>query len=82
MSKENTTTILSGQIVTYTATQAYRAHILEIIQYVHDQLTKFNAVHNLIGNNPLSMMYDNHNNHADFMANVFGLNEYELLKVL
>jgi len=36
-------------------------------------------VHRLIGYNPLRMMYDNHLNHARFMANVFRFNAYTLL---
>jgi len=33
----------------------------------------------LIGQKPLSVMYDNHKNHAAFMSNVFKLNDYELM---
>lgn len=33
----------------------------------------------LIGQNPLSMMHDNHNNHAEFMSNVIKLNDYSFM---
>ncbi len=34
---------------------------------------------NLIGHNSFSMMYDNHMNHAEFMSNVFKLNDFTLM---
>jgi methanogenic corrinoid protein MtbC1 len=37
------------------------------------------AINDLIGNNPLVVMRDNHKNHAQFMATVFTIGNYELL---
>lgn len=70
---------LSGEIVSYAASRLYKQHMDEIVQYVNSQMEKLNEKHNLIGVNPLSMMYDNHYNHAHFMLNVFSLNDYDLL---
>jgi methanogenic corrinoid protein MtbC1 len=36
-------------------------------------------IHELIGHNPLRIMYENHNHHAHFMATVFSVGNYELL---
>ncbi len=38
-----------------------------------------NEKENLIGENPISVMKVNHSNHADFMTNVFKINDYKML---
>ena len=46
---------------------------------VDDTLTASPKIKELIGNNPLQMMYDNHTHHSAFMATVFSIGSYELL---
>lgn len=48
-------------------------------KYVDHALSSDPAIHDLIGNNLLQVMYDNHNHHAAFMATVFSIGNYELL---
>lgn len=48
-------------------------------EQVDRALTVAPALDVLIGDNPSSMMYDNHRNHAQFMANVFRFNTFEML---
>lgn len=50
-----------------------------LIRYVNEVMSKHHLVHKLTGNNPLEIMYDNHKNHANFMENIFTLNDYLLL---
>jgi methanogenic corrinoid protein MtbC1 len=61
------------------AVQAYRGAIDSMVEQVNRIMTLHPEVHRLIGYNPLKMMYDNHLNHARFMANVFRFDAKELL---
>ena len=61
------------------AATSYHAHSDELIQFVNDSLTADADINALIGNAPLQKMYDNHKHHAQFMATVFSLNEYDIL---
>lgn len=52
----------------------------DLLRHVVDEdLAKFSDIYQLIGNNPLQVMYDNHYYHAPFMGTIFKLNNYELL---
>jgi methanogenic corrinoid protein MtbC1 len=57
----------------------YDTHKESIIDEVNRLITADPSVKGLIGQNPLSVMYDNHANHAIFMSNVFLLNDYQLM---
>jgi methanogenic corrinoid protein MtbC1 len=50
-----------------------------LLEYVNREMTARPDLAHLIGNNPVEVMHNNHSNHAQFMSNVFLLNEYELL---
>jgi len=50
-----------------------------LTKYVDDTLSAEQSIHDLIGNNPMQIMYDNHKHHAAFMVTVFSLGNYELL---
>lgn len=58
---------------------AYQRHQESLTQDVNCELAAEPSIHELIGNNPLGMMYENHRNHAAFMATVFNIVHYELL---
>jgi methanogenic corrinoid protein MtbC1 len=58
---------------------AYQENSAVLIQFVDDTLSAEPSIHDLIGNNPMQMMYDNHRHHAAFMATVFSIGNYELL---
>jgi len=58
----------------------YENNLIQLVRKVDKLLTKKNAEHNLIGDNSLSVMYDNHENHAHFILNVLQLNDWELLR--
>ncbi len=59
--------------------QAYKDRLGEMVEKVNIDMSSRADIRMLIGDNPMSMMFDNHNNHARFMSNVFLLNEYGLL---
>lgn len=61
------------------AVQAYKAHLDGMVEWVNQAMAAHPEVHRLIGFNPLSMMYDNHLNHARFMASVFRFRAMALL---
>lgn len=61
-----------------TSTAYYNAR-KEMTKFVDERLLEQSGIHELIGNNPLKMMYDNHEHHASFMATVFSINSYGLL---
>ncbi len=58
---------------------AYQHHLDGLIQDVNRALASEPAIHELIGHNPLEMMYENHRYHGAFMATVFNIAHYELL---
>jgi len=60
-------------------TTVYQEKIPILIKYVDDTLSSNPIIHELIGNNPLQIMYDNHSHHGAFMATVFSIGNYELL---
>ncbi len=47
--------------------------------YVNKKLEKHDQLEQLIGENPLAVMYNNNFNHIDFMINVLKLNNFEML---
>ncbi|MFW6006301.1 MAG: cobalamin B12-binding domain-containing protein [Candidatus Bipolaricaulota bacterium] len=51
----------------------------ELTEKVNEDLKGREDIKSLIGDNPLQTMYENHENHVRFMANVFKLNDYDLL---
>jgi len=61
------------------AVQAYRGATESMVEQVNRIMVLHPQVHRLIGYNPLKMMFDNHLNHARFMANVFRFHAMELL---
>lgn len=62
-----------------TAAREYRENLDVLREQVDQNLTVYPGIDELIGGNPLAMMYDNHRNHALFMANVFRFNTFEVL---
>lgn len=66
-------------IVPLPGTTVYQEKIPLLKKYVDDTLSSNPAIHELIGNNPLQTMYDNHSHHAAFMMTVFSIGNYELL---
>ncbi len=65
--------------VPYSAALEYSEQANLIKEDVDKALTARSDLRTLIGQKPLSVMYDNHGNHAAFMSNVFKLNDYELM---
>ena len=61
------------------ATAAYHKKSPILTNFVNETLAADPSIHELIGNNPLQFMYDNHRHHAAFMATVFSIGNYELL---
>lgn len=66
-------------LVPLAGVEAYQNAGPGMITMVDTELEKNGCINNLIGNNPLQMMYDNHKHHWAFMATVFGISAYELL---
>ncbi len=66
-------------LVPLAGTTAYHQKIPLLKKYVDDALTSNPSIHDIIGNNPMQIMYDNHGHHAAFMATVFSIGNYELL---
>ncbi len=65
--------------VPYSAALEYSEKLNILKEEVDKALTARGDITSLIGQKPLSLMYDNHSNHASFMSNVFKLNDYELM---
>jgi MerR family transcriptional regulator, light-induced transcriptional regulator len=65
--------------VNYSAALEYSEQANLIKGDVDKALTARSDLRTLIGQRPLSVMYENHDNHAAFMGNVFKLNDYELM---
>jgi methanogenic corrinoid protein MtbC1 len=61
------------------AANAYKLHLGEMVEKVNIKMSNRPELNLLTGDNPLTMMFDNHKNHAMFMSNVFSLNDYTLL---
>ncbi|MBS3780896.1 MAG: hypothetical protein KGY41_10925, partial [Desulfovermiculus sp.] len=62
--------------------QAYKEHLAALVEKVNGLMSSRPDLRLLIGENPLSMMFANHKNHALFMSNVFALHQYELLEAV
>ncbi len=65
--------------ISFSAAQQYCENKEKLIDEVNRVLTANPDIHRLIGHNPLSLLYDNHNNHAAFMCNIFKLNDFTLM---
>ncbi len=61
------------------ASTAYYNQLKEMTACVDEALSAHSEIHELIGNNPLQVMYDNHRHHGAFMATVFSIGNYSLL---
>ena len=61
------------------SSQAYREHLGDLVEKVNTRMRSRADISLLIGANPMRMMFDNHQNHALFMSNVFFLNAFALL---
>lgn len=59
--------------------QEYKDHLAALVERVNNSMSSRADLRLLIGENPLSVMFANHKNHALFMSNVFALHQYELL---
>ncbi len=51
-----------------------------MLNTVNNRMIQINSKYDLIQNNQISVMTDNHKNHAKFMCNIFELNDYGMLK--
>jgi methanogenic corrinoid protein MtbC1 len=76
---KNLYSIPKGEIVSYASAAEYEKNIPKMTEAVNSIMTTINFNENLIGINPLSVMHENHVHHSKFMANIFKLNDYELL---
>lgn len=65
--------------VSQEAAREYREKTDILVDWVNRTMGEQAQIERLIGYNPLSVMHDNHYNHARFMANVFRFNAFELL---
>ena len=65
--------------VPFSAAVEYSENQDRLVDEVNKALTAHADIKRLIGQKPLSVMYDNHKNHAAFMSNVFKLNDYKLM---
>ncbi len=65
--------------VTPEATFLYMQARDALIEEVNTLMTVYPKITSLIGGNAMSMMYDNHRNHIDFMATIFQFNSFEML---
>ncbi|MFO7951655.1 MAG: cobalamin-dependent protein [Bacillota bacterium] len=65
--------------VPLSAAEDYIAKKDLLVGDVNQALTEHPDLQLLIGNNPLPVLYDNHDNHALFMSNVFKLNDFAFM---
>lgn len=61
------------------AAEEYYNNREKLLELVNREIIKRNDIKELIGNNPFLMMFDNHKNHVEFMANVFKFSLFNLL---
>ena len=66
-------------LIPLAGTTVYQQKIPLLKKYVDETLSSNPAINELIGNNPLQIMYANHSHHAAFMATIFSIGNYELL---
>jgi len=57
----------------------YQENIPYMVKYVNDTMSAKSSIYSLIGNNPLQIIFDNHQNHASLMSTVFFVQNYEML---
>ncbi|SHH78322.1 cobalamin B12-binding domain-containing protein [Clostridium grantii] len=69
-----------GKTVSYSSATNYKENLDVMTKKVNDIMEEKLLKENLIGDNPLTVMFNNHENHGKFMTNVFLLNDYELLE--
>lgn len=61
--------------------RAYRDATVQMVRYVNTQMAKrVHADPDLIGNNPLNVMFDNHENHARFISTILLLEDQAMLE--
>ncbi|MBD1401834.1 cobalamin B12-binding domain-containing protein [Pelovirga terrestris] len=65
--------------VTLAAATCYQQQLPEMTAFVDENMRKQTGIINMIGGNPLQMMYENHRHHGAFMATVFTVGNYQLL---
>ena len=68
----------SSNFVSLKSASGYEEKLDGLVDRVNHVMLQKNSRNEMIGDNPLSVMYDNHTNHARFMLNVFKLNDYDL----
>jgi len=61
------------------AATAYHDQLQEMTAFTDETLKVHPAIPELIGHNPLQVMYDNHRHHGAFMASVFLVGDYRML---
>jgi len=76
----NSYIIPKGELVSYAAAIEYENNLIPMLEAVNSTMKKLNSDENLIGNNPVSVMEENHLHHSKVMISVFKLNDYNLLK--
>lgn len=59
--------------------RVYHENIGTLVEQVNKIMANRNDLNGLIGKNTLSLMFENHKNHAQFMSNVFFFNNYYFL---
>lgn len=64
--------------VSLEAAEEYKNKLDLLIEKVNNKLFSRNDITDLIGDNPINKMYNNHENHAKFMYNSFKLNDKKL----
>ena len=65
--------------VSSSAAHSYAVHRDELVSYVNSYMEALEDLAMLIGDSPLSVMLDNHKNHADFMSAYLKINQSFLL---
>lgn len=65
--------------VSFEAAKKYSEKKEILIAQVNEELKKDPLINQILGKGTLELMFENHANHANFMANVFRFNQFELL---
>ncbi len=65
--------------VSHASAREFEQNLDSLVSSVDKRMTVKLEEENLIGHNPLSVMYDNHENHGNLMVNIFFFNDYALL---
>lgn len=61
------------------AVEDYRGNSETMLEAVNDDLSSRKDITDLIGDNSRNKMFENHENHLRFMANIFEFNNYKLM---